>query len=63
MTKPLHCSFCGKSQYEVDYLIAGPEVFICNECVTLCHDIILAKNKEPATANYPCGSLGEEIHA
>jgi len=36
-----HCSFCGKSQHEVKKLIAGPEVFICNECVDLCHEIIL----------------------
>jgi ATP-dependent Clp protease ATP-binding subunit ClpX len=36
-----HCSFCGKSQHEVKKLIAGPDVFICNECVDLCHEIIL----------------------
>lgn len=38
--KPLYCSFCGKSQHEVKKLIAGPSVFICDECVTLCTDII-----------------------
>src|SRR5271155_1020320 len=36
----LYCSFCGKSQHEVRKLIAGPTVFICNECVELCMDII-----------------------
>lgn len=38
--KVLYCSFCGKSQFEVQKLIAGPSVFICNECVSLCNDII-----------------------
>ena len=36
----LYCSFCGKSQHEVRKLIAGPTVFICDECVELCLDII-----------------------
>ena len=36
----LYCSFCGKSQHEVKKLIAGPSVFVCNECVNLCNDII-----------------------
>jgi ATP-dependent Clp protease ATP-binding subunit ClpX len=43
--KPLHCSFCGKSQHEVRKLIAGPTVFICDECVELCMDIIGEENK------------------
>lgn len=38
--KPLYCSFCGKNQYEVKKLIAGPTVFICDECIALCTDII-----------------------
>ncbi|MDO9204481.1 ATP-dependent Clp protease ATP-binding subunit ClpX [Methylotenera sp.] len=38
--KLLYCSFCGKSQHEVKKLIAGPSVFVCNECVDLCNDII-----------------------
>ena len=38
--KLLYCSFCGKSQNEVTKLIAGPSVFICNECIALCEDII-----------------------
>ena len=41
----LHCSFCGKSQHEVKKLIAGPNVFICDECVDLCIDIIREENK------------------
>jgi len=36
---PLYCSFCGKERQEVGYLIAGPTVFICNECVELCREI------------------------
>ena len=36
----LNCSFCGKSQHEVKKLIAGPSVFVCDECVELCNDII-----------------------
>ena len=36
----LYCSFCGKSQHEVRKLIAGPTVFICDECVELCNEII-----------------------
>ena len=39
------CSFCGKSQHEVRKLIAGPTVFICDECVELCMDIIEKKIK------------------
>ena len=38
--KNLYCSFCGKSQHEVKKLIAGPSVFICDECIDLCNDII-----------------------
>ena len=38
--RTLHCSFCGKNQHEVRKLIAGPSVFICDECVELCNDII-----------------------
>jgi ATP-dependent Clp protease ATP-binding subunit ClpX len=39
--KMLYCSFCGKSQHEVKKLIAGPQVFICNECIHLCNDILV----------------------
>src|SRR5438105_9469833 len=41
----LYCSFCGKSQHEVRKLIAGPTVFICDECVELCMDIVGEENK------------------
>ena len=45
----LYCSFCGKSQHEVRKLIAGPTVFICDECVELCMDIIREENKGQIT--------------
>ncbi|QJB68356.1 ATP-dependent Clp protease ATP-binding subunit ClpX [Parasphingorhabdus halotolerans] len=45
----LYCSFCGKSQHEVRKLIAGPTVFICDECVELCNDIIREESKGAAT--------------
>lgn len=38
--KNLYCSFCGKSQHEVKKLIAGPSVFVCDECIDLCNEII-----------------------
>lgn len=44
---PLYCSFCGKGQHEVRKLIAGPSVFICDECVDLCTDIIKEEGKGP----------------
>lgn len=46
--KLLYCSFCGKSQHEVRKLIAGPSVYICDECVDLCLDIIREEIKELA---------------
>jgi len=46
--KLLYCSFCGKSQHEVRKLIAGPSVFICDECVELCNDIIREELDERA---------------
>lgn len=46
--KLLYCSFCGKSQHEVKKLIAGPSVFICDECVELCNDIIREELQENA---------------
>lgn len=45
----LYCSFCGKSQHEVQKLIAGPSVFVCNECVSLCNDIIREEEQAQAT--------------
>ncbi len=46
--KPLYCSFCGKSQHEVKKLIAGPSVFICDECIDLCADIVQDEVEEEA---------------
>jgi ATP-dependent Clp protease ATP-binding subunit ClpX len=48
--KILYCSFCGKSQHEVRKLIAGPSVFICDECVELCNDIIREELEEKASS-------------
>ena len=44
--KTLYCSFCGKNQHEVKKLIAGPSVFVCDECVELCNDIIREESHE-----------------
>ena len=60
-TKLHYCAFCGKSEKEVDYIVAACEVNICDKCVDICKSVIdSARNKKPATANFPCGSLGEE---
>jgi ATP-dependent Clp protease ATP-binding subunit ClpX len=48
--KLLYCSFCGKSQHEVRKLIAGPSVFICDECIELCNDIIREEGTSGETA-------------
>ncbi len=48
--KLLYCSFCGKSQHEVRKLIAGPSVFVCDECVELCNDIIREELQEQSAA-------------
>ena len=52
-TTPLKCSFCGKGQDEVKKLIAGPSVFICNECVDLCNEIIAEEWEEAKEAKTP----------
>lgn len=49
--KVFHCSFCGKSQHEVRKLIAGPSVYVCDECVALCNDIINEETGEDKTAS------------
>ena len=49
--KLLYCSFCGKSQHEVRKLIAGPSVFICDECVDLCNDIIREEVQDDSSDN------------
>ena len=48
--KLLYCSFCGKSQHEVRKLIAGPSVFVCDECVELCNDIIREELQEQSSS-------------
>jgi len=53
--KLLYCSFCGKSQHEVRKLIAGPSVFICDECIDLCNDII----RDEAAADVKTGAKSE----
>ncbi|WP_370239866.1 ATP-dependent protease ATP-binding subunit ClpX [Marisediminitalea sp.] len=62
--KLLYCSFCGKSQHEVRKLIAGPSVFICDECVELCNDIIREEIKEIAPNKQKQNALPkpQEIH-
>ena len=50
---PLKCSFCGKGQEEVKKLIAGPSVFICNECVDLCNEIIAEEWQEAKEETTP----------
>jgi len=44
--KQLHCSFCGKSESQVDRLIAGQKLYICNKCIELCNEIIQDAKKE-----------------
>ncbi|GGF75216.1 ATP-dependent protease ATP-binding subunit ClpX [Alteromonas lipolytica] len=62
--KLLYCSFCGKSQHEVRKLIAGPSVFICDECVELCNDIIREEIKDisPNKNNQNALPKPQEIH-
>ena len=57
----LYCSFCGKSQHEVKKLIAGPTVFICDECVELCMDIIKEENKDSFIKNQEGVPTPQEI--
>ncbi|MFP5461715.1 MAG: ATP-dependent Clp protease ATP-binding subunit ClpX [Gammaproteobacteria bacterium] len=55
--KLLYCSFCGKSQHEVRKLIAGPSVFICDECIELCNDIIRDEQQSEAEGASPNAGL------
>src|SRR5215203_4038787 len=55
--KLLYCSFCGKSQHEVKKLIAGPSVFICDECIDLCNDII----RDETTADAGSGAIKSDL--
>jgi len=59
----LYCSFCGKSQHEVRKLIAGPTVFICDECVELCMDIIKEESKSNLSKNEEGVPSPKEIYA
>ena len=60
--KVLYCSFCGKSQHEVRKLIAGPSVYICDECVELCNDIIREELEEASMAERERLPTPREIH-
>src|SRR5436309_11100426 len=55
--KLLYCSFCGKSQHEVKKLIAGPSVFICDECIDLCNDIISDETSSVESVTGPKSDL------
>jgi ATP-dependent Clp protease ATP-binding subunit ClpX len=68
--KLLYCSFCGKSQHEVRKLIAGPSVFVCDECITLCNDIMREESQSDSAlaikADLPvpkqiCAALDEYV--
>ena len=59
----LYCSFCGKSQHEVRKLIAGPTVFICDECVELCMDIIKEESKSNFSKNEEGVPTPKEIYS
>src|ERR1700733_7782979 len=67
-TNTLYCSFCGKSQREVRKLIAGPTVFICDECVALCNDIVeneeilqlFAADSENGNQSHPTASVYQQ---
>jgi len=61
--KILYCSFCGKSQHEVRKLIAGPSVYICDECVELCNDIIREELEEAGSGEREHLPTPKDIHA
>ena len=61
--KILYCSFCGKSQHEVRKLIAGPSVYICDECVELCNDIIREELEEVSPGDREQLPTPKDIHA
>ena len=60
--KILYCSFCGKSQHEVRKLIAGPSVYICDECVELCNDIIREELDDVSSGEHEKLPTPKEIH-
>ena len=57
----LTCSFCGKSQREVKKLIAGPTVYICDECIDLCNDIIREEGQKAGTTGTGAGQAGAAL--
>ncbi|MBE9564606.1 MAG: ATP-dependent Clp protease ATP-binding subunit ClpX [Proteobacteria bacterium] len=61
--KLLYCSFCGKSQHEVKKLIAGPSVYVCDECVELCNDIILEELEDETSTAIRKLPTPQEINA
>ena len=61
--KLLYCSFCGKSQHEVKKLIAGPSVFICDECIDLCNDILQNEGGAPREVRTGAPLAGEPARA
>jgi ATP-dependent Clp protease ATP-binding subunit ClpX len=61
--KILYCSFCGKSQHEVRKLIAGPSVYICDECVELCNDIIREELEDVSSSDNEQLPTPKDIHA
>ena len=62
-TRNLRCSFCGKSQSEVKKLIAGPMVYICDECIDLCNEIIVEEWKQEKSASFAGLPKPQEINA
>lgn len=61
LPKALHCSFCGKSQHEVEKLIAGPMVFICNACVGMCDEVIAGQPVTDKSYNKPLERSSEQL--
>jgi hypothetical protein len=57
----LRCSFCNKSQHDVKKLIAGPSVYICDECVDICFDILSEPRKDAPPETEPRGELSETV--
>jgi len=49
MSSKSNCSFCGKKQGEVNKLISGPQVYICNECIDLCNEILIEEEKKDSS--------------
>ena len=62
-TEILKCSFCGKSQKQVKKLIAGPGIYICDECVELCNDIIDEETKQEQNADFNDLPKPDEIYS